>query len=54
MASYLDPGSGSYLFQLLIAAAVGGLYLLRQEGKRILGFLSRLRPGRKPDDRRPR
>lgn len=25
-AAYIDPGSGSYLFQLLIAGAVGALY----------------------------
>jgi len=25
-SAYIDPGSGSYLFQLLIAGAVGALY----------------------------
>jgi hypothetical protein len=44
---YLDPGTGSYLLQILIAAglsAVSVLYLLR---KRIAGFFSRLL-GRRP------
>ena len=27
--AYIDPGSGSYLFQLLIAGAVGALYGLK-------------------------
>ncbi len=54
MASYLDPGSGSYLFQMLIAAAVGGLFFLKQGWRRILGFLGRIRPGRKSDGGSPR
>jgi len=27
--AYLDPGSGSYLFQILIAALVGGLFAVK-------------------------
>lgn len=27
--AYLDPGTGSYLFQFLIAGALGGTYFLR-------------------------
>jgi hypothetical protein len=27
--SYIDPGSGSFIFQLLIAGAVGAIYTLR-------------------------
>ncbi|OPZ84476.1 MAG: hypothetical protein BWY76_01829 [bacterium ADurb.Bin429] len=29
-AYYLDPGSGSYLFQIAIAGALGGFFALRQ------------------------
>lgn len=32
---YIDPGSGSYLVQMLIAAAVGGLFYFKQIGTRI-------------------
>jgi len=39
---YLDPGSGSYLLQLLIAAALGALFALRLYWKRVKGFFSRL------------
>ena len=38
MFLYFDPGSGSYLLQLAIAAALGGLYVLR-------GFWARLWQG---------
>jgi hypothetical protein len=44
---YLDPGTGSYLLQILIAAGLSAasvLYLLR---KRIAAFFSRLL-GRRP------
>ncbi len=27
--AYLDPGTGSYLFQILIAALVGGLFAVK-------------------------
>jgi hypothetical protein len=27
--AYLDPGTGSYLFQILIAALVGGLFTVK-------------------------
>ena len=39
---YLDPGSGSYLLQLLIAGALGALFALRLYWKRVKGFFSRL------------
>lgn len=40
--AYLDPGSGSYLLQLLIAGALGALFALRVYWKRVRGFLLRL------------
>ena len=27
--AYLDPGTGSYIFQILIASAVGGLFFIK-------------------------
>lgn len=40
-ASYIDPGSGSYLFQMAIAGIVGGLFAFRGLWERWLDFLSR-------------
>lgn len=39
---YLDPGSGSYLIQLLIASLMGGLILLRVYWGKVSGFVRRL------------
>lgn len=36
--AYLDPGSGSYLLQLLIAGLLGGLFMLRNYWGRVKGF----------------
>jgi len=41
-SSYLDPGSGSYLLQLLIAGALGALFALRLYWSRVKGFFSGL------------
>lgn len=48
---YLDPGSGSYIFQLLIAALMGALFLLKVYWRQLRGFVARLfsRGPRKPD-----
>lgn len=48
--SYLDPGSGSYLLQLLIAGALGALFALRIYWSRIKRAISRLL-GRAKDER---
>lgn len=39
---YLDPGSGSYLLQLLIAGVMGALLMLRVYWSRVKGFVLRL------------
>ena len=39
---YLDPGSGSFLIQLLIAALLGGAFVARSYWAKILGFFRRL------------
>lgn len=41
-ARYLDPGSGSYIFQLIIAALVGAAFLLKVYWRKIKGFMARL------------
>ena len=38
---YIDPGSGSYLVQMLIAAAVGGLFYFKQIGARVRSIFRR-------------
>jgi hypothetical protein len=47
--AYLDPGSGSYLLQLLIAAALGGLLLLRVYWSKVKTFVRRLFTGKGED-----
>lgn len=39
--AYLDPGSGSYLLQLLIAGLFGGLFVIRASWDRIRNFFRR-------------
>ena len=36
--AYLDPGSGSYILQILIATFVGGLFVLRTSWGKISAF----------------
>jgi len=40
--AYLDPGTGSYVFQLLIAFSMGGLYLVKVFWKNIVSFFKKL------------
>lgn len=40
--AYLDPGSGSYIFQLLLAALVGALFAIRIYWGRIKSFFRKL------------
>ncbi len=37
-SAYLDPGSGSYIVQMLIAGAVGGAYAIKLYWQRIVFF----------------
>lgn len=41
-SAYLDPGSGSYLLQLLIAGILGALFVLRGYFGRIKSFIAGL------------
>jgi len=47
--AYLDPGSGSFLIQLLIAGLVGAGFLIKAYWKKIKGLFSRSAP-KKEDD----
>jgi len=40
--AYLDPGSGSFILQLLLAALVGGLFIIKTYWKRISAFIRKL------------
>ncbi|MCK4396886.1 hypothetical protein KAW96_09895 [candidate division WOR-3 bacterium] len=40
--AYLDPGTGSFIFQLIIAALLGGLFAIKIFWKRIKTFLKNL------------
>ncbi len=39
--AYLDPGSGSYLLQLLIAGLLGGMFAIRASWGKIKNFFRR-------------
>lgn len=39
---YLDPGTGSYVLQLLIGGLLGGLFAVGLFWKRILAFVKRI------------
>jgi hypothetical protein len=40
--AYLDPGTGSFLLQLLLATLLGSLFLVRTFWSRIKGFFGRV------------
>jgi len=39
--AYLDPGSGSFILQLIIAGGLGTLFMLRAQIARFFSFFSR-------------
>jgi len=39
--AYLDPGTGSYLFQLVIAGLLGGLFFIKTIIRKIKGIFKR-------------
>jgi uncharacterized membrane-anchored protein len=41
VSAYLDPGSGSYIIQMVIAGFLGGLYAVKLYWYRIVGFFKR-------------
>ena len=40
--AYLDPGTGSYIFQLLLAGIVGFAFVIKVFWSRIKGFFTKL------------
>lgn len=40
--AYLNPGTGSYIFQLLMAAVIGGLFAVKLYWNRIVSFFKDL------------
>ncbi len=38
---YLDPGSGSYILQLLLAAILGGMFAIKIYWRRIRAFFNK-------------
>ncbi|MBN2493776.1 MAG: hypothetical protein JXR96_04210 [Deltaproteobacteria bacterium] len=40
--AYLDPATGSYIFQLLVAGLLGGLLTLKLFWRNVKGFFARL------------
>jgi len=47
--AYLDPGSGSFLIQLLIAGLVGGAFLIKGFWGKIIAFFRRGKENDKDD-----
>ena len=48
--AYLDPGTGSFIFQMLIAGFVGGLFALKLFWSHVKTFSSGLFSKRKKED----
>lgn len=42
--AYIDPASGSYLFQILTAGAIGGIFFFKDIFKKVRGIV---RPSKK-------
>jgi hypothetical protein len=50
---YLDPGSGSFILQLLIAGLVGAGFLVKAYWAKIKAFFTRSSEPKKDDDANP-
>ena len=37
-SAYLDPGTGSYIVQILVAGALGGIYAIKMYWMRVVNF----------------
>ena len=47
--AYLDPGTGSYLIQILLAALLGGAFAVRMYWKKIVLLFKKPKKGESPD-----
>lgn len=41
--AYIDPGTGSYIFQLAIAGILGSLFFIKTSWRRIVAFFGTLK-----------
>ena len=46
---YLDPGTGSYIIQLLVGGLLGGLFAIGLFWKRVIAYVKRIFRSRKDD-----
>jgi hypothetical protein len=46
---YLDPGTGSYILQLLLGGLLGGLFAIGLFWKKVIAFIKRMFSPRKRD-----
>ncbi len=44
-SAYLDPGSGSYMIQILIGLFLGGFFTLKLYWRKLKGFFSKDKEG---------
>ena len=44
---YLDPGTGSYALQLILAGVFGGMFAVKQSWHQLRGWMAPLAPGRR-------
>jgi hypothetical protein len=51
MIAYIDPGSGSYFFQLLIGGLLGAAVAVKMLWRRVWAFLTGRRPRKRDPDR---
>jgi|YelNatPaOPRAMG01_1025707.scaffolds.fasta_scaffold00290_32 hypothetical protein len=47
--AYLDPGSGSFLLQLLLAAGLGALFAIKVYWKKLVGIFKKPADKKEPD-----
>lgn len=47
--AYLDPGSGSFILQVLLAALLGGMFLIKTYWQKIIGIFHKSSPEDKPE-----
>jgi len=52
-SAYIDPGTGSYVFQTVVAALITAGFLLRTFWHRVIGIFRRRAPTEKVDPTRP-
>jgi hypothetical protein len=48
--AYLDPGTGSYIFQVLIAGLLGGMFFFRNAIKRVKNLFKDISSSKESDE----